>query len=113
MPACFEIDKSVEGHFYFRLKAANGEIILQSEMYEARSGVRNGIESVQLNAADGKCIVRDRSVDHQYYFCVKAANGEIIGTSEMYETEQGMEKGIASVLKNAAVASTIDLTVDV
>jgi uncharacterized protein YegP (UPF0339 family) len=32
-----------------------------------------------------------------FYFNLKATNGQIIGTSEMYETEASCKNGIASV----------------
>jgi uncharacterized protein YegP (UPF0339 family) len=34
-------------------------------------------------------------------FNLKAGNGQIIGTSQMYESEAGRDNGIASVQKNA------------
>jgi hypothetical protein len=36
---------------------------------------------------------------------LKAGNGQIIGSSEMYESEASCEKGIESVKKNAPDAS--------
>jgi hypothetical protein len=39
---------------------------------------------------------------------LKAANGEIIGKSEMYSSDAAMENGIASVVKNAAEAEIVD-----
>ncbi len=48
----FEIFKDKAGEFRFRLKAANGEIILASEGYTALAGCKNGIESVRKNAVD-------------------------------------------------------------
>ena len=36
MPGTFEIKKAKDGQTFFRLKAANGEIILASEMYKAK-----------------------------------------------------------------------------
>lgn len=44
------IDKS--GTYRFRLKARNGEIIAVSEIYNAKAGCLNGIESVRRNAAE-------------------------------------------------------------
>ena len=41
---------------------------------------------------------------------LKAPNGEIIATSEAYESKAGCEKGIASVKENAAKAILQDLT---
>ncbi len=42
----------------------------------------------------------------KFRFRLKAPNGEIIATSEAYETKQGCEKGIASVKENAPIAPT-------
>ena len=42
--------------------------------------------------------------DGQKYFVLKAANGEVIVTSEMYKTTQSALKGIRSVRKNALFA---------
>jgi len=44
------------------------------------------------------------SKNGEFYFTLKAPNGEIILTSEMYETKQAAEKGIASVQANASRA---------
>ena len=38
----------------------------------------------------------------KYHFNLKASNGQIILTSEVYETREAAEKGIASVRKNAS-----------
>jgi len=40
----------------------------------------------------------------QYYFNLKAPNGEIIGASEGYATKQGANTGIASVRLNSPYA---------
>ncbi len=42
------------------------------------------------------------------YFNLKASNGQVIGSSEMYSSTSAMENGIASVKKNAPKASTVD-----
>jgi len=43
---------------------------------------------------------------------LKAGNGETIATSEVYTTEGACRKGIASVQKNAPVATVEDQTVE-
>lgn len=45
-------------------------------------------------------------------FNLKASNGEVIGTSEVYASAASCNKGIESVIKNSAVAGTADLTVE-
>lgn len=49
MAGKFELKKTKNGQFFFNLKAANGQIILTSEMYKSKSGAQNGIESVKKN----------------------------------------------------------------
>ena len=41
------------------------------------------------------------TTDHQFMFNLKAANGEVILTSERYTQKASAEKGIESVRKNA------------
>ena len=45
-------------------------------------------------------------------FNLKANNGEIIATSEVYTSEAACRKGIASVAKNAPIAAVEDQTVE-
>ena len=43
-------------------------------------------------------------------FNLRATNGQVIGTSETYESNSACENGIASVKKNAPGAEILDLT---
>lgn len=45
-------------------------------------------------------------------FDLKAGNGEIIATSEVYTTKSACENGIASVQKNAPIAAVENQTVE-
>ena len=108
----FEITTSRSGQFRFNLKAANGEIILTSQMYESKAGAENGIASVRANAADDSRFERNTSSKGDPYFNLKAANGQVIGRSEMYSSASAMENGIASVRNNATEARVEDLTAE-
>ncbi|RLT15130.1 MAG: DUF1508 domain-containing protein [Planctomycetota bacterium] len=110
MSAKFEIRKSTNAKYYFNLKAGNGEIILTSEMYEAKASAIHGIESVKNNAGQEARFHRKTSQSGQPYFNLVAANGEVIGTSEMYDKKEAMENGILSVSKNAEGAESADQT---
>lgn len=107
----FQIFKSTaNGQFYFRLRSGNGEIILSSEGYITKQGCHNGIQAVKANAPYDSRYHRRKSVNGQYYFVLKASNGEIIGTSEMYTTEHARENGIQAVKRDAPHAPVEDLT---
>ncbi len=43
---------------------------------------------------------------------LKAGNGEVIATSEVYASDASCRKGIASVMKNAPIANVEDQTVE-
>lgn len=106
----FVIKKRTNGEFQFNLKASNGQVILTSEGYSSKSGCENGIESVRKNAQDDARYDRLKSGNGKFYFNLKASNGQIIGTSEMYESESGRDNGIESVKTNAPKAEVEDNT---
>lgn len=97
----FVISTRKNGEFQFNLKATNGQVILTSEGYSTKAACENGIESVMKNAPDDGRYDRKTSSNGKDYFNLKAGNGQIIGTSEMYESKAAMENGIASVKNNA------------
>ena len=100
----------------FDLKAGNGEIIANSEVYSSKAACMNGIESVKKNAPIAA--VEDQTVDGfeackhpkfevytdkagEFRFRLKAKNGEIIATGEGYKAKASCMNGIESVKKNA------------
>lgn len=106
----FVITKRSNGEFQFNLNASNGQTILTSEGYSSKAGCENGIGSVRTNSQDDGKYDRKTSSNGKYYFNLKAANGQIIGSSQMYETESSRDNGIASVKTNAPDATIEDNT---
>lgn len=98
----YEIKTDKAGKFRFNLKAANGQVILSSEGYNEKAGVLGGIASVQKNGPDAANYEKKLSSSGQPYFSLKAGNGQLIGSSEMYSTEAARDNGIASVQKNSS-----------
>ena len=58
----------------------------------------------------GKFVVKETKAGVK--FDLKAGNGEVIATSEVYTTKAACVKGIESVKKNSAVANVEDQTVE-
>lgn len=106
----FEITTRKNGEIQFNLKAGNGQIILASEGYSSKSACLNGIESVRKNSQDDTRYDKLTSSNGKPYFNLKASNGQVIGASEMYESEASRDNGIESVKKNAPDAEIADLT---
>jgi len=128
----FEVFYDSVCRFRFHLKATNGQIIAVSQSYGTKESALKGIASIKKNAPIAEItdftaeetmpesahrgIVQDPAFEIQcdsagkFRFHLKAANGEIIATSQSYLSRQSTENGIASIKKNAPTARIIDQT---
>ena len=110
MAGTFEIKKAKDGEFYFHLKAGNGQIILASEMYKEKTSAEKGIASVKKNASADTNYERKDTKNGHFMFNLKAANHQVIGTSQTYKAAESRDEGIASVKTNAPSAAVKDET---
>ncbi|MCL4184301.1 MAG: DUF1508 domain-containing protein [Burkholderiaceae bacterium] len=104
MASRFVVRKASNGKFHFVLKATNGETILQSQMYAAMADCTAGIDSVRMSAQSDERFRRLDSRNGEPYFTLTAANGQVVGQSEMYSSARARDNGIESVKKNAPQA---------
>lgn len=108
MAGKFERSTGKAGKHRFNLKASNGQVILTSQGYADASGRDNGIESIRKHARDVRNFVKATSSDGKFYFTLKAANGQVIGTSQRYASEASRNNGIDSVMRHASDAKVTD-----
>jgi uncharacterized protein YegP (UPF0339 family) len=47
--------------------------------------------------------------DGSFYFTLKAANSQVIGNSQMYQSENSRDDGIDSVMENAPEAKLVEV----
>lgn len=106
--AKFTIFTGVNGQYYFRFIASNGEQILASEGYTTKANCKNGIEAVRTLAPYDSSY--RKSDDYRNYrFNMVARNGEIVAkSSEGYTTAQSRDHAIAVVKRDAPGAPIID-----
>ena len=104
----FVITLRKNGEFQFNLKATNGQVILTSEGYVKKESCLNGIESVKKNAPLEERFEIKEAKNGKPFFNLKASNGQVIGSSQMYASERTMNAGIASVQKNAPEAEIVE-----
>src|SRR4029453_16106931 len=100
MDGWFDVNKSKADDFYFVLKAGNGEAVLTSEMYKSKDSANLGIASVQAHSGAGAQYQRGKAADGRFHFSLKAANHQLIGSSQLYATEGSRDAGIKSVQEN-------------
>ncbi|MGN1108210.1 MAG: YegP family protein [Oscillospiraceae bacterium] len=118
----FVIKPAKSGGYVFNLKAGNGEIIANSEVYNSLDACKNGVQSVKTNAP--AAALEDQTVEGftteknpkfemytdkagEFRFRLKAKNGQIIATGEGYKAKSGCKNGIESIRKNAPDADVI------
>jgi uncharacterized protein YegP (UPF0339 family) len=108
MSGWYELNKNDKEQFSFVLKAANNEVILRSQMYESKKAAETGIASVQTNSPKDELYERGVAKDGKPYFNLKAANSQVIGTSQMYSGDKARDNGIASVKTNGPTQTVKD-----
>ncbi|MCF8468991.1 MAG: YegP family protein [Sneathiella sp.] len=108
MAGKFELYKDNGGEFRFRLKAGNGEVVGSSEGYKQKASAENGIESVKKNASDDGHYEIKEGKNGKWYFNLKAANSQVILSSQGYASESGAKEGTGAVARAADGAKTED-----
>jgi uncharacterized protein len=107
----FVLFKDIKAEFRFRLNAKNGEPILAgSEGYSSKQACKDGIQSVKNNCIYDSRYDRRIATNGQYYFILKASNGQTLGISEYYKTSRERDEGIEAVKRDAPDAPTEDKT---
>ncbi len=101
----FVLTDKGNGKWHFNLLAGNHQVIGTSEIYNSKVAAESGIASVKKNAPEDARYERKTAKDGSDFFNLKATNGQIILSSEMYSSKAAMENGIESVKKNAPDAA--------
>ena len=88
------------------------KIILHLDfLYSFRYNKQGGLNLARLyKETMGKYLMKRTKTGIK--FDLKAGNGEVIATSEVYTTERACRAGIASVQKNAPIAAVEDQTAE-
>jgi len=89
----FETFKGVDSKTYFRLRAKNGQIVLQSQGYSSKSAAESGIASVKKNGINATNFEVVEGPSGQATFRLVATNNKIIGRGEMYASKSNALAG--------------------
>ena len=110
MPAKFVVKAAKDGQFYFNLVSEEGKKLLASEMYAAKASVFTGIASIKSHAREASRYERLTSADGKAFFHLKAANHEIIGVSDMYDTTDARDQALSKVMHGGPEAAIVEET---
>lgn len=120
MPHKFKIVKAKNGESRVQF-VYNGEIMVWSENYKAKSSAANCIGSIKKNAPaaptfdlskgeapKGYRFEIVKSKDGQFYVRFVAQNGEPMVRSELYKSKTSAKNCIKSVMTRSGAAETVD-----
>jgi uncharacterized protein YegP (UPF0339 family) len=119
--ASFQVSEASDGEYYFNLVAPNNEVIGTSQLYSTKSNATRGTKAVQTLLSHTGATPRStpapklqrfevfQGEDRQYYFHLRAGNGEIVLTSEGYTTKASALSGVSSVQTNGGTAASYDV----
>jgi uncharacterized protein len=106
-PGSFDLYRSSDNQYRFRLNAGNGNILLQSEGYTTRTNAINGVLSVMSNGVDPNQYEVAVSKNNKHFLRLRsAANGQIIGFTQLYSSKSSAQRAVGSCVR--AVTSYLD-----
>lgn len=90
-----EIKKEKENGYIFTLKAESGTTLLKSILFSDENKAAEVLRS--LHSSTKKKFERKTNHTGEFLFNVKSKNGQLIGVSQLYSSEAGMENGIKNL----------------
>lgn len=95
-----KINTLLEDTSRFELKNKNGEVVFKSVPFKNESEIKATLQT--LRSTNNKLKLFDRKTTHEglFVFQLKNEQGQVIGSSEHYNSEAGMENGIQNIINS-------------
>ncbi len=102
------INEGQNNTFCFSVKTDEGNELLESVQFTSKKDLTKAIKA--LSPLVKKASVFERKTDHdgRFLFTLKDGSGRIIGTSQYYSSEAGMENGIRNLRNRIAAISGLN-----
>jgi uncharacterized protein len=99
-PGQFDLWRSSDGQFRFRLVAGNKNILLSSEGYTTRVNAINGVLSVLSNGVDPAQYEVAQARNGKYFLRLRSPhNGQIIGFTQLYASKYNAQRAVGSCVR--------------
>jgi len=97
-----KINKQENNTYNFSLNTTSGNALLYSVGFSSKEEIKNVVRG--LNMLDKLHYKFERKTDHNgnFFFNLKDKKGQLIGNSQLYGSEAGMENGIKNLKKRIA-----------
>lgn len=98
-----EIRQESEHGFKFVVRSAHGQALLESVSFEDSKQAHNALENLKPRIRQPDSFERQTDHEGRFRFALKDSNGRILGRSQAYGSEAGMENGIVNA-RNSILA---------
>ncbi|MGI9551018.1 MAG: YegP family protein [Aurantibacter sp.] len=97
MGQMIEISQQEDNTYKFYIKTESGQLLLTSRGVKSMDKIEQMTDL--LKGSDKMRLLFERKTNHQgkFLFNIKDKNGQLLGTSELYNSEAGMENGIKNL----------------
>lgn len=97
-----EVAKDGKGNCRFVIRSLEGHALLESVSYADSGQLQQVMDHLRPWAQNPAFV--ERKTDHlgRFHFCLREPDGNLIGNSQFYRSEAGMENGIKNTLKRIA-----------
>ncbi|MDG1573043.1 YegP family protein [Robiginitalea sp. M366] len=97
-----EIKKDQAGHYSFVVKSPQGHPLLESVPFPDPEAVQQQVAQLRPQVQNPAIVERTTGHDGKFRFALKNAEGAVLGHSQAYSSEAGMENGIKNTLNGLA-----------
>lgn len=103
-----EIEKKGKNNFRFKLKTQSGHTLLKSVAYKNETEIQDTVQ--YLNTPQQNKIRFERKTNNEGFFLfdIKKSDGQLIGHSQCYTSEAGMENGINNLIHRMDSLTPLD-----
>jgi uncharacterized protein YegP (UPF0339 family) len=93
-----EIHKKKEKTFNFLIKTETGNTLLNSIVYDNKTKAEEAVANLKKLKTPQIHFERKTNHNGKFLFSLKNRNGSLIGNSQPYQSEAGMENGIKNMV---------------
>ncbi len=94
-----EIRKEGEAAYRFVIKSERGHPLLESVEFPDPAMAKDSVRRLQPEIQNPSCVERKTDHNGQFRFTLRDSEGTVLGHSQAYRSEAGMENGIKNTLK--------------
>lgn len=95
-----EIKKEKDNSYSFSVKTTSGSTILNSIIFSSEQEIKKTFNDLYPNIDNENIFERKTNHNGKFLFHLKNITGSIIGNSQLYNSEAGMENGIKNTRKS-------------